>query len=64
MIKKKSKMAQKMSQRTPQKILKGDRVSIPREALKDLRLKVGDFVLVETTNKEIRIIPANVIPRQ
>ena len=56
-------MTQKMLTKAPQKILKGDRVSIPREFLKSMNLQVGDFVLVESTNKELRIIPARVVPR-
>ena len=56
-------MTQKMLQKAPQKILKGDRVSIPREFLKNLKLEVGDYVLVESTDKELKIVPARIIPR-
>ena len=56
-------MTQKMIQKAPQKILKGDRVSIPREFLKSLNLQVGDFVLIESTDKGLKIIPAQVVPR-
>ena len=57
-------MTQKMISKQPQKILKGDRVSIPREILRNHRLKSGDYVLVEETDKGIQIIPAAVVPRE
>lgn len=63
MIKKKSKLAQKMMERQPQKILRGDRVTIPQEILQKKHLKAGDYVIVEETNKGIHIIPARIIPR-
>lgn len=56
-------MTQKMLQKAPQKILKGDRVSIPREFLKSQKLKVGDYVLVENTDKGLKIVPARFIER-
>lgn len=56
-------MTQKMLTKAPQKILKGDRVSIPREFLKSQNLQVGDYVLVESTDKGLRIVPAQIIPR-
>lgn len=57
-------MPQKTLTKAPQKILKGDRVSIPREFLKSQNLKVGDFVLVENTEKGLKIIPAQVVARE
>ncbi len=56
-------MAQKMGSKVPQKILKGDRVSIPRRFLKSQNLKVGDYVLVESSEKGLKIVPARVVPR-
>lgn len=57
------RMTQKMLKKVPQKILKGDRVSIPREFLKSQNLKVGDYVLVESTDKGLKIVPAQFVPR-
>jgi len=54
---------QKMITKAPQKILKGDRVSIPREFLKQQNLQVGDYVLVESSDRGLKIIPARVVPR-
>lgn len=56
-------MSQKMTTKSPQKILKGDRVSIPREFLRSHNLKPGDFVIVESTEKGLKIIPAEVVAR-
>ncbi len=56
-------MTQKMLQKVPQKILKGDRVSIPREFLKNQNLQVGDYVLVESTDKGLKIVPAQFVER-
>ena len=56
-------MTQKMVKKAPQKILQGDRVSIPREFLKSQNLKVGDYVLVESTEKGLKIVPARIVPR-
>lgn len=57
------KMAQEVKE-TPQKILRGERVSIPKAILKELNLREGDFVLVRKSDHEIRIVPAQVIERQ
>ena len=58
-----SRMTQKMLKKAPQKILQGDRVSIPREFLKSQNLKVGDYVLVESTKKGLKIVPAQIVAR-
>jgi len=58
------KMSQKMATRSPQKILKGDRISIPREFLSRLNLKPGDYVLVESTSKGLQITPGEFVTRQ
>jgi len=52
-----------MTSKSPQKILKGDRVSIPREFLKSHNLQAGDFVLVENTERGLKIVPALVVAR-
>jgi len=57
-------MSQKMTTSSPQKILKGDRVSIPKEFLSKLNLKPGDYVLVESTSKGLQITPGKFVTRQ
>jgi len=42
----------------PQKILSGQRVSIPDDILKSWGLVAGDFVLVKQVGKEMVIAPA------
>lgn len=47
----------------PQKILKGDRISVPKDILRELDLKVGDWVLVACDGQELKMVPAEVHPR-
>lgn len=47
----------------PLKILRGERISIPKEFMKELKLKVGDLVLMDSLGNQLRIIPAEVVPR-
>ena len=49
--------------RIPLKILVGERITIPKEFLKRMNIKVGEWVLVEINNNQLTIIPAEVIPR-
>ncbi len=56
-------MAQAVNE-TPQKILKGERVSIPKALLRELNLHEGDFVLVRKSDNGINIVPAQVIVRE
>ena len=48
----------------PCRILAGNRISIPKPIFKDLKLKVGDWILVERLdNGSLQVTPAVVIPR-
>jgi len=44
--------------RQPQKILRGVRVSIPKQWLEDNKMKVGDYVIVDYRLKQLIITPA------
>lgn len=52
-----------MSQQV-QKVLKGYRITIFNEARKKLGLKEGDVVIVKLEGSSVRIIPAEVKPRE
>ena len=53
-----------MQEDTIQKIMSGNRVSIPKVWMKELALHVGDAVLVRIDKKNILIIPAEVNPKK
>lgn len=42
----------------PQKILRGIRISIPKEWLDKHKLKTGDYVIVDYSNKQLKVTPA------
>lgn len=47
----------------PLKILQGERITIPKEIMKEFNLKVGEWVLIDSTGDHIEIVPAEVVPR-
>ena len=47
----------------PLKILAGERITIPKEFMKEFKLKVGDWILIDSTGDHLEIVPAEVIPR-
>jgi len=53
----------KESKRYPVQIKKAHRITIPEPIFTDLKLKIGDFVLIKRLNHGLQFIPAKVIPR-
>jgi bifunctional DNA-binding transcriptional regulator/antitoxin component of YhaV-PrlF toxin-antitoxin module len=47
----------------PLKILMGERITLPKELMREFKLKVGDWVLVDSTGDHMEIVPAEVVPR-
>lgn len=45
----------------PCRILKGDRIAIPNEIMKDLNLKVGDLLLRKRDKKALVFVPCKVV---
>ena len=45
------------------KILEGDRIAIPKEILKFLNLKKGDFVIFTYDNDSFEVTPAKIVER-
>lgn len=45
----------------PCRILKGDRISIPNQIMKDLNLKVGDLLLRKRGGKGLVFVPCKVV---
>jgi len=45
----------------PCKILSGNRITIPKEIMKSLNLKVGDLLMKKTTDKGIIFVPCKVV---
>ena len=47
----------------PCRILKGNRISIPNEIMKDLNLKTGDLLLRKRDNKGLLFVPCKVVEK-
>ncbi len=45
----------------PCKILSGNRITIPKEIMKSLNLKVGDLLMKKTIDKGIIFVPCKVV---
>lgn len=45
----------------PCRILKGNRITIPKEIMKSLNLKVGDFLLRKRDQKGIIFVPCRLV---
>jgi len=46
------------------KVLEGYRVTIPGELREKLRLKLGDYVILEPKNDYLVLKPAKIVPRE
>ncbi len=46
-----------------QRVLGGRRITIPEDSGEKLGINVGDYVLVETTDRGITIRPVDIVPR-
>lgn len=45
----------------PCRILKGDRITIPKELMSELNLKVGDLVMKKRDGKALVFVPCKVV---
>lgn len=48
------------------KVLKGDRITLPKKYLKKYKIKVGDWFafMEEQTNKRLTLVPVIIVPKE